>query len=229
MLNCYEVLPNVVAIKDRNVWMYLIKGSKKAVLLDSGFGDKDLPDTLKVLYDGSIMLCHTHAHIDHIGGDSFFDEIYAAKEEIPVIRDYLQGQSCNIKQLQHGDIINLGDCCLEIIHLPGHTPGALGFLDREARVLFAGDYISERTIYMCLNGVDFELYKESLRWIIDNQKWYDTILGFHGESKQSLVRAQKLMKCIELYERGCIVAEEATIYTGEIVKKISYEEVSIFI
>jgi glyoxylase-like metal-dependent hydrolase (beta-lactamase superfamily II) len=45
------------------------------------------------------------------------------------------------KQLQHGDIIDLGDKAFEILHLPGHSPGSIGLLDATAGRLFSGDVV----------------------------------------------------------------------------------------
>lgn len=39
-----------------------------------------------------------------------------------------------------GEIIDLGACTAEVIHVPGHTPGHAAFFFREPAVLFAGDY-----------------------------------------------------------------------------------------
>jgi glyoxylase-like metal-dependent hydrolase (beta-lactamase superfamily II) len=43
--------------------------------------------------------------------------------------------------LEHGDRIDLGERMLEIFHTPGHSPGGISFLDREARAFFVGDLI----------------------------------------------------------------------------------------
>jgi len=39
-----------------------------------------------------------------------------------------------------GEVIDLGNCSVEVIHTPGHTPGNLSFFFREPGVLFMGDY-----------------------------------------------------------------------------------------
>jgi glyoxylase-like metal-dependent hydrolase (beta-lactamase superfamily II) len=38
-----------------------------------------------------------------------------------------------------GDGIDLGDRTIEVLHVPGHTPGSVAFLDGERRLLFTGD------------------------------------------------------------------------------------------
>lgn len=43
------------------------------------------------------------------------------------------------KYLNDGDIIDLGNVTVEVIHTPGHSPGGLSFFFREEGVLFTGD------------------------------------------------------------------------------------------
>lgn len=40
-----------------------------------------------------------------------------------------------------GDVIDLGDRGLEVLHLPGHSPGSIGLWDRTERTLFSGDAV----------------------------------------------------------------------------------------
>ena len=48
-----------------------------------------------------------------------------------------------------GDIIDLGERKLEVVHVPGHTPGSITLLDREERCLIGGDPIQiDGEIYM---------------------------------------------------------------------------------
>jgi glyoxylase-like metal-dependent hydrolase (beta-lactamase superfamily II) len=43
--------------------------------------------------------------------------------------------------LADGDVIDLGDRTFEVVHLPGHTPGSAGLIDRDSGVLFTGDVL----------------------------------------------------------------------------------------
>jgi glyoxylase-like metal-dependent hydrolase (beta-lactamase superfamily II) len=45
------------------------------------------------------------------------------------------------KRLVDGDVIDLGDRTLHVLHLPGHTPGSIGLYDPAARILFSGDTV----------------------------------------------------------------------------------------
>ncbi|UBF26835.1 MBL fold metallo-hydrolase [Kovacikia minuta CCNUW1] len=43
--------------------------------------------------------------------------------------------------LQEGDVLDLGDRGLEVLHLPGHSPGCIALYDPKSRELFSGDVI----------------------------------------------------------------------------------------
>ncbi|CAA9557906.1 MBL-fold metallo-hydrolase superfamily [uncultured Synechococcales cyanobacterium] len=43
--------------------------------------------------------------------------------------------------LQEGDVLDLGDRALEVLHLPGHSPGCISLYDLRSQELFSGDVI----------------------------------------------------------------------------------------
>ena len=43
--------------------------------------------------------------------------------------------------LQEGDVLDLGDRTLEVLHLPGHSPGCIALYDPRSQELFSGDVI----------------------------------------------------------------------------------------
>jgi glyoxylase-like metal-dependent hydrolase (beta-lactamase superfamily II) len=45
------------------------------------------------------------------------------------------------KLLDEGMIVDIGDRCLEVLHLPGHSPGSLGLWEEASGTLFSGDAI----------------------------------------------------------------------------------------
>jgi glyoxylase-like metal-dependent hydrolase (beta-lactamase superfamily II) len=51
-------------------------------------------------------------------------------------------QACPQAQgIEHGDVIDLGNKALEVMHLPGHSSGSVGLLDRKGARLFSGDVV----------------------------------------------------------------------------------------
>ena len=48
-----------------------------------------------------------------------------------------------VRNLEDGDVIDLGDRALTVLHLPGHSPGSIGLYDERSGTLFSGDVICE--------------------------------------------------------------------------------------
>lgn len=45
------------------------------------------------------------------------------------------------RTLEEGDIVDLGDRHLQVLHLPGHSPGSIGLWEAATQTLFSGDAI----------------------------------------------------------------------------------------
>ena len=99
----------------------------------------------------------THGHLDHAGAAAEL----AAHFQIPVTGphqldkvwlDNLPTQSRMFglpecapltpdRWLEEGDVVELGNVALEVLHCPGHTPGHIVFFDRAGKLLISGDVI----------------------------------------------------------------------------------------
>jgi glyoxylase-like metal-dependent hydrolase (beta-lactamase superfamily II) len=68
-------------------------------------------------------------------------------------------------RLQEGDVIDLGNRKLEIVHLPGHTPGSIGVYIRDEGILFTGDSLQAlgTSVQYIAFYNDPDTYVESLR------------------------------------------------------------------
>ena len=54
---------------------YLIEGSERAVLLDTGMGISNIRAEVEKLTDLPVLVVNSHYHFDHVGGNHQFDEI----------------------------------------------------------------------------------------------------------------------------------------------------------
>jgi len=50
--------------------------------------------------------------------------------------------------VDEGDVIDLGDRTLTVLHLPGHTPGEIGLWEEATRTLFGGDCVYESGVLL---------------------------------------------------------------------------------
>lgn len=131
-------------------FLYLLLGSERALLLDTGapgeFGvaetvlglvaewrrEHDLPE------DYELVVAHTHAHFDHIMGDPQFLD----RENVRVI-GYSVDNVCEFFGLESWpneiSTIDLGGRVLDIIPTPGHHPAHITVYDRNNEILITGD------------------------------------------------------------------------------------------
>jgi glyoxylase-like metal-dependent hydrolase (beta-lactamase superfamily II) len=67
-----------------------------------------------------------------------------------------------------GDVIDLGDRNLAVLHLPGHTPGEIGLWEEATRTLFSGDCVYESGVLLDeLPESDVGDYVRSMRRLRD--------------------------------------------------------------
>lgn len=72
------------------------------------------------------------------------------------------------RKLVDGDLIELGDRTLEVMHLPGHTAGSIGILDSANRILFAGDVVYDPFVPLDnIKGSNAHDYARSMRRLIE--------------------------------------------------------------
>jgi glyoxylase-like metal-dependent hydrolase (beta-lactamase superfamily II) len=158
---------------------------ERAVLLDScAGGGKEFEAIVLSLTNKPISLVITHSDQDHTGGNEFFDTPAMHPAEFARYAE-MGNQDTNISPLWEGDIINLGDTSLEVVLIPGHTPGSIALLDRDARRMFVGDTISDSHIYMFGNGRDLQAFTQSLRKLESLTPHIDAIHPAHGSQTLS--------------------------------------------
>lgn len=131
--------------EDKGVYCTLIKGKSMAVLMDTGFGCRNLRTFVEENISTPYMVINSHGHPDHIGGNHWFDMVYASKEEWEIIRHFEEQveKPYQLKEIQVGEQIFLGDMCIDVVRLSGHTKGSIGLLVQEEKLLIAGDALNE--------------------------------------------------------------------------------------
>ena len=73
------------------------------------------------------------------------------------------GKYDNYQALKEGETFDLGDITLEVVELPGHTPGSIGLYCRKKRLLLASDAINETVFLFLPESTDLETYIHSLK------------------------------------------------------------------
>jgi glyoxylase-like metal-dependent hydrolase (beta-lactamase superfamily II) len=122
-------------------------GVDEITIIDTGAGDpmNTLPPKLKTLDldpRNVKQIILTHAHFDHTGGIEALARMASPRlllheDEI----DDVERFGLSVSKLHDGDSVLAGDRRLEVIHTPGHMPGAICLYERQDKILFSGDTV----------------------------------------------------------------------------------------
>lgn len=139
--------------------------SGEAVIVDPGnYGpaeDRRLSDFIAGNKLTPVLVANTHAHIDHVTGVSYAKRTWGIpfalhRKEEPILLSakvyaphygFAAYDEPVVDQwLQEGEKITFGSSEMDIIFLPGHSPGHVGFYSSEHRMLLAGDVLFRESI-----------------------------------------------------------------------------------
>jgi glyoxylase-like metal-dependent hydrolase (beta-lactamase superfamily II) len=142
--------------------------TNRAAVVDPG-GDvaniRAALDQLKVTPEKILL---THGHFDHAGGAAELAEALAIPIEGPDERDgfllaNLQASGARFgimdarnvtptRWLVEGETVSIGDLTFNVLHVPGHTPGHLVFVNVPSRFALVGDTLFQGSV----GRTDFE-------------------------------------------------------------------------
>ena len=130
--------------------LYLVEGDSAAVLIDTGTSIKDLGGIVSRLTSRPLKVLLTHGHYDHAGNIAPFPEIYMHPADTVLDTPSLKEYKGRIIPLADGDTFELGNRRLDVVHLPGHTPGSVVFIDYDNGMAFTGDAFGSGQLWMQL-------------------------------------------------------------------------------
>ena len=164
-----EIAPKVYAVNECGLsTMYLIAGSRRALLIDAGVGILPVREIIAELTPLPCDLVLTHAHQDHVGAAYMFSRVYLHEKDWPLL-NYINRENLElfIKEIgekgafeaygfgvkdidfhpcpstllpiHEGQKFDLGGRTVEVLEVPGHTPGSCCFLESASHILFSGD------------------------------------------------------------------------------------------
>lgn len=125
-------------------------------------------------------IINTHLHLDHAVGNGYLKDLYnvpvlASKADEPLgkrmqeqammfgINERFKGVEIT-DYLSDGDIIKIGEGELQVIAVPGHSPGSVGLYDKKDGFLISGDALFQGSIGRTdLPGGNHEQLLESIK------------------------------------------------------------------
>ena len=220
MHSCKKIVEGVYHIGDgRGNFCTLLSGKTGAVLYDTAMGLEDLQEYISGLTEFDPIVINSHCHFDHVGGNCQFNRVYMGEADFPLLdvglehipileltmglplphlRDSFSNRE-RVCPIAPGAVLDLGGLTAEVLALPGHTPGSLGLLCRERRLLLAGDAISPQE---CLFFPESSLaeYACTLDYLRDMP--FDTFLLAHFDILFSKTILAKFAACVDLVGRA---------------------------
>lgn len=191
----YRIRPGVFAIyephQSEEVISYLVVGTRKALLFDTGMGIGNMRKIVDDLTKLPVIVVNSHTHNDHVGDNWQFTTVYgmdtdftranAKGSKTDAQAELAPGEVCGLlppgfdpqqystksfhisHPIHDGDKIELGGRTLQVISTPGHTPDSIALLDEKNGLLFTGDTFYPGPIYLYRPETDLDAYTTSVK------------------------------------------------------------------
>ena len=173
-------------------FMYLLIGSKRALLIDTGdIADPNLmplESRVMSLLPGEsaaklpLLVVHSHGHLDHRAGDPQFEGVSGIElvhSDLGSVRKYFGFADWPNGRAQ----IDLGDRTIDVLPAPGHHPAQLVYYDRNTGLVFSGDFLLPGRLLVD----DTKAYEASAQRVAEflKDRPVSFVLGGHVEKNRS--------------------------------------------
>jgi glyoxylase-like metal-dependent hydrolase (beta-lactamase superfamily II) len=132
-------------------FLYLIFGSERALLLDTGAGKVDLVTPIDSLLrkhgTRDLVVAHSHAHGDHVAGDTLIAKRANTRmvgRDTAAVRAFFQ----IARWPTDSGTIDLGGRVIDVLPIPGHQPASIALYDRRTGILLTGDTFYPGRLYV---------------------------------------------------------------------------------
>lgn len=155
----FYILRQAACTNYEKPFLYLLFGQERALLLDTGAGKVDVATVVDTLvrhwlsrHDRptsslGLVVAHSHAHGDHVAGDSQFvgrPATTVVGRDSASVRAFFGVPRWPNEQ----GAIDLGARVLDVIPIPGHQPASIALYDRRTGVMLTGDTFYPGRLYV---------------------------------------------------------------------------------
>jgi glyoxylase-like metal-dependent hydrolase (beta-lactamase superfamily II) len=237
----YRPAPGVFAIyephQSEETIGYLVTGTRRALLFDTGMGISDIKKVTTELTKLPIVVLNSHTHDDHVGGNWEFATIYGMDTDFTRANakgsredaqaEIAPDQICGAlpkgfdaksyatrpwkitRYIHDGEKIELGGRTIEVIATPGHTPDAISLFDRANGLLFTGDTYYPAPIWLFRPETDLNAYAASIRRLAALAPEVKLVLGAHNIPVASASVLPRLVSEFEAVRAGKVAGKPA--------------------
>lgn len=182
--------PFVHAFFQANI--FHLRGRDADLVLDFGMGLSSLRGALELTDGKPVLAVASHGHVDHVGSFHEFEQRFGHVAEQAAFAEMHDGDTLAslfrnmdgavthppistwqaagyrlapaplTSLMAEGDIIDLGNIRLRVLHLPGHSPGSIGLLDEQGGQFFSGDAIYRGGLVDDVPGADRKTYRRTM-------------------------------------------------------------------
>ncbi len=164
-----------------NCYVVTCPDTGKAAVIDPGWNDPAILQTVNQRGAEVALILNTHAHWDHIGGNAALARATGAplivpSGDMPLLRAKGGADLWQIplepspephQQVKGGEMLEVGVVRLEVLFTPGHTLGHVCFYEPAQHVLFDGDVLFRQGIGRAdLPGGNMHVLMESIREVL---------------------------------------------------------------
>ena len=207
---------NTWVLDDAGVRVFVLAGEKRALVIDTGRSGLDIRAAVEAVTPLPYELLVTHSDPDHIAGNQAFSTFYMHPSEASLYYHLRHGAGAFLP-VYDGDVLDLGGRELEIVHIPGHTPGSISVLDRRSRCLIGGDPIQcHGQIYMFGPHRDLRSYLYGLQKIQQRED-FDLVYPSHADLPVKREVIPELIAGAEAVLAGSAAGRPVTMHGTEVM------------
>jgi glyoxylase-like metal-dependent hydrolase (beta-lactamase superfamily II) len=172
-------------------------------------GIDDIRQLVDGLTDKPVTVVNSHYHWDHIGDNHRFEHVAIHADEASLLEQeppqgmlleamrpetfwgpmpdgfdpgqYSISPSKADRLLKDGDVLDLGNRRLRVLHTPGHSEGSICLLSEDG-LLFTGDTVYAGPLYVHFEESDFQVYRETLGRLSELVDELRLVLPSHNET-----------------------------------------------
>ncbi|HCP53580.1 MAG TPA: MBL fold metallo-hydrolase, partial [Pseudomonas sp.] len=99
-----------------------------------------------------------------LASDFVGDEMFDAHPDCPLCyAEYTVRAAPATRLIEEGDVLDLGDRVLQVLHTPGHSPGGISLWEAATQTLFSGDIIYDGPLIEDAYHSNLDDYAKSLQ------------------------------------------------------------------